>query len=282
MHSTLTSFGVTSLCVAAVLSGACGNDDPGGNGESSSEGSSSSSTTVDPTTSTTAPAESSSSSDGSADESSSTGPSEVTISGLLQDIQAASGIPDAAISLIDLPGFETVSAADGAYLIGPLTPGDEIFVKVDPSTDYLGSIVPLTVPSADEDGQQLVQISHATYDMQIEILQDMMPAVVDPAASVVIVRLLQNLATGTTIEVDPAPAADTFYAPDENGVPVLGQNVVEFSFLPVVIYFNVAPAEAGTLTITATHPERTCTVVHPSFPTIGEHLTLVDVDCPTN
>ncbi|MBC8074084.1 MAG: hypothetical protein IAG13_37535, partial [Deltaproteobacteria bacterium] len=234
---------------------------------------------VDPTTSTTAPAESSSSSESGVD-SSSTGVAEVTISGVLQDIQLAAGIGDAQISLHGVPGFETVSAADGAYALAGLTPGDEIFVKVEPSTEYLGSIVPLTVPESDDE-QQLVQISNMTYDMQIEILQDMMPAMPIPGTSIIIARVQQPTATGAVIDVQPAPDADTFYAPDENGMPVLGQNVAEFSFLPVVIYFNVVAEEPSSLTITATHPERECSIVHPSFPTLPEHVTLVDVDCPS-
>jgi hypothetical protein len=279
VHSTLTSLGMTSLCVAVLSSIACGKDDPGGSGESSSEGSSSSSTTLDPTTSTTEPAESSSSSSGAVDESS-TGVAEVTVSGVLQDIQLSAGIGDAEISLHGVPGFETVSAADGSYALGGLTPGDEIFVKVEPSSNYLGSIVPLTVPESDEE-QRLVQISNMTYDMQIEILQPMMPAMPIEGTSIIIAMVRQPTATGAVIDVQPAPAADTFYAPDANGVPVLGQNVAEFSFLPVVIYFNVAAEDPSSLTITATHPERECSIVHPSFPTLPDHVTLVDVDCPS-
>lgn len=273
---------IPSFAVVAALAG-CGDDDPGSNGESSSEGSTS--TGADTTTtesSSTAPADTSSS-EGSE---SSTGVVPVTISGVVQDLAIGAPIPDAAIALLDVPGFENVSAADGTYAIGPLTPGDEIFVTVDPSEDYLGTVIPLTVPDSDDDGQVLAQISQATYDMQIMILQpdektDPMPDPIVEDTSIVIVRLLQNLATGATIDVQPEPSAGSFYAPNADGVPVLGQNVVEFSLLPVVIYFNVTPAEAGALTITATHPDRECTVVHPSFPTLADHVTLVDVDCPS-
>ncbi len=277
---SLVVVSLTGVCAAPL---GCGDDDPGtGGSESSSE--SSTSTTVDPTTSsssTTAPADTSSSSDEGSSSESTTAPAEVIVGGKVQDLAVGMGIPDAAISIIDMPGFETTSDAEGNFTLAPLPPGTEVFIAIEPSTDYFGSVIGLTVPDEDEDGETLAQISRETVDGQIEILQDQMPEMADLTQSIVITRLLQNLATGATIDFQPAPMAGTYYAPDENGVPVLNQNVVEFSFLPVVVYFNVAPGAPGEITITAEHPDRECTVVHPSFPTIGEYLTLVDIDCPT-
>lgn len=274
------------LALSAAVLGGCHKDDPGGSGdESSSSGSSSSSTTTGMTltSTTTTPADTSTSSaDTSSSSESTTGPVEVTISGVVQDLAAGMPINAAEIAVIDMPGFDTISDAEGNYSLGPFSPGTELFVEIDPDVNYLGSVIGLTAPDSDEDGQILAQISRTTVDQQIMYLMDQMPAAVEPTDAIVVVRLLQPLAVSegpTTVTFDPPPAADTFYAPDAGGAPVLGQNTIEFNFLPVVVYFNVMPDAAGAYTITAEHPTRTCTVVHPAFPTLGEHVTLVDLDC---
>jgi hypothetical protein len=79
--------------------------------------------------------------------------------------------------------------------------------------------------------------------------------------------------------MDPAPDPAAFYSPDAMGIVVLGKNLIEFGLLPVVVYFNIAPSEAGDIVVTALHESATCTVTHPDFPTLPEHVTLVDVDC---
>jgi len=272
------------VCMALAVAPACGDDDGAGTGEGdSSGGSSSEDTGPDPVTTMTTSADDSSSGGASVSvgESTSTGESTVIVGGQVQDLGAGgAGIPDAAISIQDMPGFETVSDAMGNYEFAPLPPATDITVIVDPNAEYLGSVIALTTPTEDEDSQRLAQISYETVNMQIDILADMMPQPADLEQAIIIVRLLQNTATGATIELDPAPADGTYYAPDSMGFPVLNSSTIDFQLLPVVVYFNVAPGDAGAISITATHPERECTVVHPVFPTIGSHVTLVDVDCP--
>lgn len=272
---------LTCLCLAASL-GACGNDDNAGTGEG---GSSTSSTSGGSSSSSTTAQADSSSSDGgsvSADSgsSSTTAPPEVVVAGVVQDLPLFASIPDAAISLLDMPGFETVSDADGMYALAPLPPDTEIFVKVEPTAEHFGSILPLQTPTEDVDNQKLAQVSISTVQMQVDILQPMMPAEADLTKGIVVVRVLQNTALGAAIEMDPPPPMGTSYSVDSMGSPVLDGNTVESGLLPFVIYFNVEDSAAGDLTITATHPERTCTVLHPAFPTLGGHVTLIDVDCP--
>ncbi|MBK8238542.1 MAG: carboxypeptidase regulatory-like domain-containing protein [Deltaproteobacteria bacterium] len=273
---------LTCLCLAASL-GACGNDDDAGGGEG---GSSTSSTTADgsSSSSTTAQADSSSSDGGSVSaesgSSSTTAPADVVIGGVVQDLPLFASIPDAQISVLDMAGFETVSDADGNYTLAPLPPDTEIFVKVEPTAEHFGSILPLQTPTEDVDNQKLAQVSISTVEMQVGILEPMMPAEADLTKGIIVVRVLQNTALGAAIELDPPPPAGTSYSVDAMGAPVLDGNTVESGLLPFVIYFNVEDSSAGDLTITATHPTRTCTVLHPAFPTLGGHVTLIDVDCP--
>lgn len=208
------------------------------------------------------------------------GPSEVTISGIVQDFVLMGPIADAALSVFDMPGFETTSDMDGNYAIEGLTPNSEVFVILDPSTDYFGGVRPVMVGPEDDDNVQLGQISRSFIEGQFDLIVD--NGAVDPELdkAIIIVRLLQNTATGAVVEMDPPPADDTYYAPDSGGSAILNQNTVEFALLPVVVFYNLDPVPQGTISFTVTHPERTCTILHPDFPLLGEHISLVDVDCP--
>ena len=71
----------------------------------------------------------------------------------------------------------------------------------------------------------------------------------------------------------------TYYAPDSMGAAILNQNTIEFGALPVVVFFNVDASDPGDISFEATHPMRDCEVLFPDFPTLGEHITLVDISC---
>ncbi|MFO0636511.1 MAG: hypothetical protein U0168_27085 [Nannocystaceae bacterium] len=167
---------------------ACGKDDAGGSGGSSTTDASSSSG-GDTTTTTGATTESSSSGAGSvsADSSSgTTGPVEVVISGLVQDLPLFTAIPDADDLGAGMPGFETVSGSDGAYTLAPLPADTEVFIQIEPSADHFGSIIGLQTPDADDDGQDLAQVSTMTVETQVEILQPQMPAEADLSLAIIV------------------------------------------------------------------------------------------------
>lgn len=271
------------LALAGALAlAACGDDDAGGSGGSSTTDASSSSG-GDTTTTTGATTESSSSDAGSASADSSsgtTGPVEVVISGQVQDLPLFTPIADAMISVIDMPGFETVSAADGAYTLAPLPADTEVFIQIEPSADHFGSIIGLQTPDADDDSTDLAQVSTMTVETQVEILQPMMPAEADLSLAIIVVRLLQPTATGATIDMDPPPVPGTSYSVGADNMPVLDGNSFESGLLPFVVYFNLGDTQPGDITFTGMHPERECNIVHPAFPTLGGYVTLVDLDCP--
>ena len=88
------------------------------------------------------------------------------------------------------------------------------------------------------------------------------------------------------LETDPVgdrytPLPDgTYYGVDYDSAPVLNSYDIGSPLLPFWVAFNVPPSDAGAYAIEVTHPERECTVLHPSFPTLPRYVTLVDVDCP--
>lgn len=284
------------MALAMALGGlpfGCGDDDAPADGGIDSTGSdtgpagSTSSTTemVDDTGTTEVASASASGTDSSSSSSSGEPPPvEVTAEGEVVDFTAmGTPIADAAISLYDDPGIMATSDARGLFSIGPLMADTTALFVVAPSMDYWGAIIPIEIGSDElQEDVQLAQIPSSFVDFQIMLLEPQMPAMPDLDQAIVIVRLINNTAVAegpTTIDMTPAPADGTYYAPDMSGAPILNQNTIEFSALPVVVYFNVADAAPGDITIDATHPTRDCTVLFPEFPVLGQHITLVDISC---
>lgn len=258
---------------------ACGSNSDAGGDESSSSTtgdpttSSSTSTTIDPTAATT-------SSTTEVADSTETGPTTLTISGVVEDFFAMVPIGYAQISLVDDPEVDTVSNPDGTYAIDGLEPGSFHRIRLDGNANYWGAIIPATLEDESIDDYDLSQVSTEVIDLQTEALVAQDPTVViDERASVLLVSIRQNTATGATVLIDPPPAPATYYAPDANGAPILNSNVIEWGLFPVAIFFNLPPGDAGTYTIEVTHPDRECTVEDPQPPTLPRHINLVYVDC---
>lgn len=224
---------------------------------------------------------SSESTDTGASSSSGEPPMGVTVEGEVTDVFLQSFIPGAQLSLYDDPTVTTTADASGLFSLDGVPAGALARLVVDPTSDYWGTVYPTDIgPGPVRIGIEVPQISTEVVDIQLSALAPQMPAPLDPTQALVLVRLIQNTATGATIDMDPPPAPGTYYAPDINGQPVLDQNLIEWPLYPVMVFFNVAPSNPGDLMITATHPERECTLLDPEFPTLGEHMTLVEVDCP--
>jgi hypothetical protein len=264
----------------------CGKDDVGGADEAGSEssGEGTGGTTTSSTTMGMTVGEGTSASAGTVDESgeaSSGGTGEVFVTGTVVDYtQGMMTIADAEVSVFGMPELTTTSDAMGVFTLGPLPPGAEIAIVAGPSMDYFGSVLPYTTPTSDVDDAELPQVSRAFVDMQIMLIADQMPAAADLMQGIMIVgnRLMAEI-VGTVIDVQPAPPPDTYYAPDAMGAPVVGNSTLSFDLLPVVIYYNVPDYAPGDVTVTATHPMLDCSVLHPEFPTLGEHVTFVLVEC---
>ncbi len=211
-----------------------------------------------------------------------TGQSEITVAGEVTDFFAMSGIANAEISVMGMPGFETISDANGLYSIPGMPPDTEVFFQIDGNVDvYWGGIRPALLPSTDLDDLELGQVADSLIQLQLGLLQDQDPTVMaDDTKAVIIVRLLQPTATGAMINFNPPLPTNTSYGVSVDNAPVLNGNTIDSSLLPFWVAFNIEPDPGGAYTITATHPERVCTVLHPVFPTMGHYVTLIDLDCP--
>jgi hypothetical protein len=193
-------------------------------------------------------------------------------------------IADAAVSILDMPGFETTSDMDGAFTVGPIDPNQEIVFEVAPSMDHVGSYIPFGVEDADDDSVRLGQISREFLAMQEQLLVDtgQMPEPVTDPTQVVIVRLVSPTALmdgNVVVNMEPAPLPNTYYAPDAAGAPVINSNEMQFSLIPVVVFYNVGENAIGDLSFTFDHPTDTCETAYTQFPTADDHITLVDVTC---
>jgi hypothetical protein len=211
-----------------------------------------------------------------------TGQTEITVAGEVTDFFSMSGIPDAEVSVMNMPGFETISDVNGLYSISGMPPNTEVFFQIDGNVDtYWGGIRPAWLPGTDIDDLQLGQVANSLIDLQLMLLQDMDPTVMaDDQQAVIIVRLLQPTATGAMVTFDPPLPPNTSYGVNSDNEPVLNGNTIDSSLLPFWVAFNVIPDPGGAYTITVEHPERECEVLHPVFPTMGHYVTLIDVDCP--
>jgi hypothetical protein len=290
---------VAMAMVLGIPALGCGDDSgPGGGGGSGSgtEGDTTgtgSNTTMVADGSSTAVASGSQEGTGSSSSegSSSSGeppPIEVTVEGEVVDFtNMASPIANAEISVFDLPGVMATSDARGLFSIGVLPADAPATFVVAPTPEYWGAIIPVAIGSDMlQEDVQLAQIPSAFVDLQIMYLDPQIQMQMSPAPdldqAIVIVRLLNNTAVSegpTTIDMTPAPPAGTFYGPDAMGAPVLDQNTIEFAALPVVVFFNIPDSAPGDITIAATHPVRECTVLFPETPTLGQHITLIDIEC---
>lgn len=240
----------------------------------SSGGSESATESGDSTTETTETTEST--------ETETTGQSTITVSGEVSDFFAMSGIADAEVSVIDMPGFETTSDVNGLYTIPGMPADTEVFFQIDGNIDtYWGGIRPALLPATDIDDLQLGQVPNTLIDLQLMLLQEQDATVsADYQMGIIIVRLLQPTATGAVVTLDPPPPVNTSYSVNADNMPVLNGTTIDSSLLPFWVAFNIFDDPGGAYTITVDHPERECTVVHPVFPTKGHYVTLVDVDCP--
>ena len=210
-------------------------------------------------------------------------PTEIVVGGQVTDFLAMSGIERANVSVKDVPGFETVSGADGVYEIPGMTPNSEVFFLIDGNEDtYWGGIRPALLPDSDIDDLELGQISNELIDIQLNIVMGQDDTVMkDETKAIVIVRLLQPTATGATVTFDPPLPMNQFYGVSAENNPTLGSNLIDSSLLPFWVGFNIDPDDVGgAYSIEVDHPERECTVLHPVFPTLERYVTLVDVDCP--
>ncbi|MFV8748996.1 carboxypeptidase-like regulatory domain-containing protein [Nannocystaceae bacterium ST9] len=211
-----------------------------------------------------------------------TGQTEITVSGEVTDFFSMSGIANAEISVMGMPGFETTSDPNGLYSIAGMPPSTEVFFQIDGNIDtYWGGIRPAMLPATDIDDLELGQVANALIDLQLGLLQDQDPTVMaDDTKAVVIARLLQPTATGAVVTFDPPLPVNTSYSVSAENMPVLNGNSIDSSVLPFWVAFNLDDDPGGAYTITVEHPERECEVLHPVFPTMGHYVTLIEVDCP--
>jgi hypothetical protein len=268
---------------------ACNNDDAGGGDGTTDAGSSSGGATTT-AGSTGVGGESTgavaSSSSGAADESSSGGlPSEVMMSGEIQDFFVGMPIAGAEISLQSDPSVATVSDVDGLWALAGLTPNVQDRLLIAGTDTYWGALIPLEVGAMDDDNVDLSQVSIEVVDLQEMALQNQEPTViVDETKSAFLVVLRQNTAVGAgngpvTVQLDPPPLPNTYYAPISATEPVLNLNEISWQVYPVMVFFNLEPGPEGVYTLSATHPDRECTFPDPSPPTLQRHINLVYVDC---
>lgn len=279
------------ICLGATLgltvAAGCGDDSPGtdsGNDSGTGAESSSGGEVTPPASSSGADSSSGGGEMGMDDTSTGSAPVEVTVEGEVADLVPPSlPIPDAVIGVYGDDTLTATSNAGGLYSIGPFAPDMWATMVLEPSTEYQGSVIAVNIGNAPEQEDQLAQIGRATIVDQIDGLESQMPADVDLSQAIIIVRLITpfviNEGGPVRVTMDPPPVPDTYYAPDASFAPVLNSSELAFAGLPVVVYFNVVPDEPGAYSFTFEHDTSICTSVYDELPTLGDHVTLINVTC---
>lgn len=208
-------------------------------------------------------------------------PTEVNLSGIVQDFFVMGPIEGAEITVVDLPEYDQTTAADGAWSFPGMEPNTDEVVVIADSEDYWGAVIPFPTGDEDDDSRDLAQVSNDVINIQEALLQEQDDTVVvDREKGAIIVRVIQNTATGTMITVDPPLPENTYYSVDPDGVVKLNDTLIEWQLYPVAVFFNLDDTPGGEYTFSASHPERDCTIQFPEPEVRGRHITLVDVDCP--
>jgi hypothetical protein len=211
----------------------------------------------------------------------------VAFGGTVRDFLGIIGVAAVDVSIDEFEDLASVSDDEGFFSFADMPPDTPVNLVFDPPPDgdpqYSGAIVPERTGTADRDDIDAAVVQTSFIESQIAGLEDQMPAPADLDAAILVVRVNPAAVTvgPVTLEVDPPPAPGTFYAPGENGAPVLDSTEIAFDNLPVAVFFNVADTSAGEITITAEHSSGIipCEVLHPHAITRGGYITQMTVVC---
>ncbi len=296
-----------ALCTCLLLPSACGDDSDPGAGEPGTDtdanpttDGSSSQTATDPTTagptgSTTASSDSdsaqssSTSDDETADTSTGSLPSEVALGGIVRDFLGVVPVEAAELSVYGMDDVTAVSAADGSFTFEGMEPDTPISLVLAPidgggdDLDYAGSVIPERTGTADRMDVDAPMVQLEFIRSQIGTLEPQNPEPVDLDQAIIIVLAPSEavMAGPVAIDMEPPPAAGTFYAADAGGSPVLDSSEIGFATVPAAVFFNVGDTDPGDISVTATHDSGLldCIVDHEQWPTLGRHITIVTVSC---
>ncbi len=206
--------------------------------------------------------------------------------GVVTDFIGILGIEGLAVSLDIDAGATATTDENGAFTFEGLDPDTPVNIIIEAQPDgtppYAGSIVPERTGVQDRDDVDATSVQGPFIQAQLDGLEPQDPQPVDLEQAIVILRVNPvAIESGTvTLTIDPAPPAGTFYAPAENGSPVLDSLEIGFATLPAAVLFNVADTEPGDITVTAAHSGGlTCSVRPPHWFARGGYITQVAVDC---
>ena len=168
-----------------------------------------------------------------------TGDGTLLVEGKVTDFFLMSGIEGASISVKDVPGFETVSDAEGDYAIAGMPANTELYFLIDGNEEsHWGGVIPASLPNVDIDDLELGQVSNELLDLQLGIvMQQDMDIMVDETKGIVMVRVLQPTAIdpgvdSVAVSFDPPLAMNQYYGVDSNNNPVLGSDLIDSQLLP--------------------------------------------------
>jgi hypothetical protein len=201
----------------------------------------------------------------------------VTLSGRVAMFVEGTGYePGARVSLLGMPGVETVLDAQGRYVLPGVPVGRVAFLAVEPSSEYAGTVFGVDVGFGDVLVPDQAQGTRESIAMQEEALQSQ-------DASYAYDPTLGHMAAFTPVanvdvSLTPLPDGAVPFATDAVGNPIIDATV-SLSDPPLVAIANLPVEDEGYYQLTASHPTMTCVVTFPSPPTLADHVTSIAMEC---
>jgi hypothetical protein len=201
----------------------------------------------------------------------------VTLSGRVTAVAEETGYQSGArVSLIGMPGVETVLDAQGRYTLSGVPVGQVVFLAIDPSAEYAGTVFGVDVGFADVTVPDQTQGTRVGIAMNEAALQSMDESFAyDPALG-----HMASITPAMAVEVtlSPLPPGAVRFATDINGTPIIDQST-SLDDPPLVGIANLPVQEEGYYQLTAAHITMTCVVTFPSPPTLADHITFIAIEC---
>jgi hypothetical protein len=201
----------------------------------------------------------------------------VTLSGRITSVAVDTGYqPGARVSLIGMPGVETVLDAQGRYTLSGVPVGQVAFLAVEPSVEYAGTVFGVDVGFANVTVPDHTQATRVGIAMSEEAIQSQDNSFAYDPALGHMVSFTPAMAVEVTLE--PLPPGAVRFALDINGTPIINQSA-SLGDPPLVGITNLSLQGEGYYQLMASHLTMTCVVTFPSPPTLADHFTYIEIEC---
>lgn len=201
----------------------------------------------------------------------------VTVRGVVtSSFVDSTAVPGVKVELVGDPSVSAITGADGRFELPGVPAGTPAFVATSASSTYVGTVLGIDLMFADVEITVPQYTRAEAMSAQASLMAQGDAEPYDPARGAI---FAVSTHANTSIELNPMPPNGTYYSLDTGGMAVLDSNVPTFVLAPAVVFYNLPPGPPGMVEVSASHPQRTCTVPLSEPPVLPDHATFVSVGC---